>query len=159
VSWRGTTALFVLLGLLGAAIWWIDHGARRPAEATEAPLLTAPDALTALEVHAADRIHRFERHDGTWPGVAALLDALTTLAPIMIVSDAPSDPMEFGLGPDAVRIVAWHDATPVLDLHVGARNPAWTAVYVRRVDTSRVELVGALLHWELSKLLDRPLGP
>jgi hypothetical protein len=45
----------------------------------------------------------------------------------------------------------------VLQLEIGSRNPAWTGVYAAAHRCREIELVGALLHWEVEKL--RAIAP
>jgi hypothetical protein len=162
VTWRSTAALGLVLAALGAALWWSE---RPPAPSPGAvPLLDPTRALTAVEIRAAGTTRRFEHAGGRWStaagdpapdGLAALVEALRMLPPVLVVDDAPAEPAEFGFGPDAVRLVAWSDATPALDLEVGARNPAWTGVYVRRHGERPIVMMGALLWWELAKVRGR----
>lgn len=162
MSWRSTAALGLVLAALAAALWWSE---RPPAPSPgAAPLLDPTRALTAVEIDAAGTTHRFERADGGWrtaggdpapDGLAALVEALRTLPPVLVVDDAPDEPAEFGFGPDAVRLVVWSDDARALDLEVGTRNPAWTGVYVRRHGEQSIVMMGALLWWELAKVRGR----
>lgn len=167
MTWRGTIALAVVLAAFAAAVRWSERRALESAAPAAAPLLPRSETLTAIEIHVAGARHRYEHAGGRWrtasgapapEGIPALVDALRTLSPLMVVDDAPDEPGEFGLGPDAVRLVAWSGETRLMDLDVGARNPAWTGIYVRRHGARPVEMVGALLKWELAKVLG-PIEP
>jgi hypothetical protein len=83
---------------------------------------------------------------------ADLIDGLASLEVLDVVEDRPSDPSTYGLGADALRLRVASDAGELVALEVGATNPAETAVYVRRIGSAPVLLVGALLRWELEKL-------
>ena len=90
---------------------------------------------------------------GVEPSDAAdLIDGLASLEVLDVVEDRPSDPSTYGLGADALRLRVASDAGELVALEVGATNPAETAVYVRRIGSAPVLLVGALLRWELEKL-------
>jgi hypothetical protein len=162
VTSRGTMGLVAVLAALVLALWALAPPADAPKTPHGAPLL-APDAWpSVVEIHTPGADHRFERQGGRWrtastgpdPGaIAALLDTLRTLRPLLVVDAAPAKPARFGFGPDAVRLVARSGASVDLDLDVGARNPAWTGVYVRRHGTQPIVMTGALLTWELEKVL------
>lgn len=162
MTWRGTVGLVMATAVLAAVAWWSRHPAPEHRPRTEPPLLDPADAPTALDVHVAGDVHRTERAPTGWhttsdairpERIPGLLDALRTLSPLMTVDENPTTPGEFGLDRNAVRLVAWDGGTRLLDLDVGGRNPAWTGVYVRRHGARRVEMVGALLLWEMTKVL------
>jgi hypothetical protein len=118
-------------------------------------MLTPPlGAATAVEILRGAEATRFIRRDGTWspPGGADLVDALASLEVLDVVEDTPSDPSTYGLGADALRLRVTSDDGELVALEVGATNPAETAVYVRRIGSAPVLLVGALLRWELEKI-------
>lgn len=165
---RGTLGLVAVLVMLLGVVWLGERDAGPPGP----PVLDAPPLLDA----SATAVTRLEWADGTtrltmvrtpggWTDAAGrpwrssapadLLDALTTLRPVAVVSANPSALGEYGLGADASRLEAFGaDARPLLRLDLGRRNPAWTGLYVRRAGASDVLLVGALLQWELRKLRD-----
>jgi len=165
VTWRGTAGLALLLALLVATIVWVDRRAARPASVGRTPLLTVEsEAVTALEIQTRERTLRFARNANGWHGVhdgaataaahvPGVLAALGSLAPLMVVTEAPTRLDDFGLGSDAVRLIVRSGEQLALDLEIGNRNPAWTAIYVRRRDSSEVLLVGSLLRWELQKIV------
>lgn len=167
MTWRGTIGLAAILAALAAALWWAEQPASDGRAAVGTALLAPESTVTALELHVAGATHGFEfagrswrtaQGDGAPARVEPLLDALRMLSPLLVVDAAPESPAEFGLGPDALRLVVWSGDIRLLDLDVGTRNPAWTGIYVRRHDARRVELVGALLAWELAKVLE-PIAP
>jgi hypothetical protein len=165
---RGTLGLFALLVVLLGLVWLGERGAPPPgAPVVDAPPLLAalPADVTRLEWTSDGTRLTMVRTPGGWTDAAGrpwrsnapgdLLDALTTLRPVAVVSVDPTTLGEYGLGADASRLeVLGADQRPLLRLDLGRRNPAWTGVYVRREDTPEVLLVGALLHWELRKVRD-----
>lgn len=171
MSWRTTGSLVALVGMLAVilVVATRDHPTTIPANPP--PLLTVAIAdVASVELSGAGGDMRVERSGAGWRGgtaaqhaaMASLLATLATIRPLMVVADDPADPGEFGLDSDALRLVVRTDDRTVLDLEIGDRNPAWTALYARRVGNRRVLLVGGVLHWELAKLLapadeaDRP---
>jgi hypothetical protein len=168
---RGTALLFALLVVLAGYLWVaeLERGARvRPPPPAPAgpPLLAAtPAELAGVELEEAGVQLRAERHGDTWTdgqgrpwrgdAVTSLLGTLATLRPVMVIDPHPANPADYGLGPPAARLrVIGRDGQPLLALELGERNPAWTALYARRVGTEEVILVGSVLRWELGKLRD-----
>jgi len=165
MSARGTLALVAVLAVLVA---WIALDLRPAPSATTAgaqPLLAArPSAVARLEVATPERALAALRHadgwtdaDGRpWPPapVGDVVDTLAGLRPVMVVDPDPSDVSEYGLAPAPTRLrLAAADGATLLDLELGERNPAGTGVYARRAGRREVLLVGAVLAWELEKLL------
>lgn len=165
---RGTLGLVALLGVLLVLVWLGERAAPPPdAPVVDAPPLLAAPATSATRVEWTSDGTRLTmvRTPGGWTDAAGrpwrssapgdLLDVLTTLRPVAVVSADPSALGEYGLAADASRLeVLGADQRPLLRLDIGRRNPAWTGVYVRRENTPEVLLVGALLHWELRKVRD-----
>jgi hypothetical protein len=156
---RGTLGLLALFAVLAAYVILVPAPGPRP---LAAPLLTVPvERVSSLELVWPDRRlsatrvrDRWQMDGGTTlpPGmVEDLLATLSTLRPTETLP-AGDGTADFGLAPPAAALLLSADGTIVLRLEIGARNPAWTGVYVRRTGDSSVQLVGALLHWELEKL-------
>lgn len=169
MSARGTGLLVIVLAALVAYLWLVEApqraGRGQPTSATEPPplLTAAPSGVSRVEIEQGKSKLVAVRRDGGWvdasgrpwqsPGVADLLDTLTTLRPVMVVDPDPSEPADYGLGPDATRLrLAGADGRSILGLEVGERNPAWTGLYARVAGHKDVVLVGAVLRWELEKL-------
>lgn len=157
MSLRGTAVLLLIAAAL-LAVLWID---RRPTEPSwqSAPSLLPPEtAVTSIELRRSGDTRLFRSQpagrltDDRGTDASSVVEALRALAPLMVVAKAPPDPREFGLGRDALRLLVRGENTTLLDLEIGARNPARTGLYVRRHGAVDIELVGALLQWELAKL-------
>jgi len=159
---RGTGALVALLTALGGYLVLVErpHASVRPAPPM--PLLAEPvSAVARVELADNERRIALLRHGDAWAdadgracdGAGDVIDALRALRPLSVVDAAPRAPDDYGLGAGArhLRLVAT-DGRPLLELDVGDRNPAWTALYVRRAGAPEVLLVGAQLAWELDKL-------
>ena len=149
---RGTLVLAAVLAALVAYLAVTRPPAGPPRGHT---MLTPPlGTATTVEIVRDSGTARFVRRDGTWSptGAADLVEALASLEVLDVVEAAPSDPATYGLGADALRLRVTSDAGELVALEIGATNPAETAVYVRRIGSAPVLLVGALLRWELEKL-------
>jgi len=167
MTWRGTGLLVLTVLVVGLYAWWStpsDPAARRTA-ATHA-LLDRDVEVTRVLLEAGPRALRLERDEDGWSAgrddgidVESLLTALRTVEPLMVVGTAPGDLARFGLDAPMARLELWTDAERVLSLDLGDRNPSWTALYARRDGRSDIELVGAVLYWEIEKLLARITPP
>jgi hypothetical protein len=148
----------VLAAVLAALVAYLVVTRPPAGPARGRTMLTPPlGVATAVEIVRDGETTRFVRRGGTWssPAAADLIDALASLEVLDVVEDAPSDPSTYGLGADALRLrvrVLSDAGEELVALEIGATNPAETAVYVRRVGSAPVLLVGALLRWELEKL-------
>jgi hypothetical protein len=169
MSWRRTGLFALSVLLLGLYAWWSsppDPALRRSAAGH--PLLASDREATRALLVAATTTLRLERDANGWhtdaPGevarldVESLLTALRTVGPLMAVGRAPDDLRHFGLDPPAMRLEVWAGEERLLGLDIGHRNPAWTGLYVRRGDRTEIELVGAVLYWEIAKLLATAKG-
>jgi len=140
------------------AALWIGSRPDAPPVTNMPPLLARTAVVASVELHQESGTRRFQADGGgrllddRGMDASGVVAALRTLAPLMTVAKAPGDPTEFGFDRDALRLVVRGDQSLLLDLEIGARNPAWTGLYVRRNGARDVELVGALLHWEIAKL-------
>ena len=165
---RGTALLVGLLTALLAYLWFGEvrlRGSRARAKAVPALLAVSPADVTRIDLEEHGRRLVAIRRDGRWldvqgrpwrsDAVSDLLDTLGTLPPIMVVDPDPSEPGDYGIGPDTprLRVMAARDKE-LLNLEIGERNPAWTGLYARLAGAREVILVGAVLHWELEKLRD-----
>jgi len=150
VTARGTFTLAVTFAVLAAYLALSRAPAREPAAA--AALLTQPEA-TISRVELGREVS-VERRGSAWsvPQAEDLVAALGTLRPLAVVDDAPNDLPAYGLGADASRLRVLSGTRVLLDLELGAPNPAGTGMYVRQSGQGQVLLVGSLLRWELEKL-------
>ena len=158
---RGTLTLLGLFAVLATYLLLVPPPpAPHPSPGT--PLLSVPaDRVTSLAIVWADRRLRATRVGDGWRSDAGasfpadmiedLLATLSTLRPTETLADGESA-ADYGLAPPGASLVISEGDTRLLQLDVGGRNPAWTGVYVRRTGGAGVELVGALLDWELGKL-------
>ena len=164
---RGTAALLGVLATLLGYLWLVELPARRaapPPDVEGPPLLAVPaTGVARVAVKEGGASLTAVRADDGWTdpsgrpwrgsAVADLVDTLGTLRALMIVDPAPRDPADYGLGTAARRLeVSGTDGRPVLELELGERNPAWTAIYARHVGRPEVILVGSVLGWELEKV-------
>ena len=159
---RGTLGLLALLAVLVAYVAIVDRP-WSPATSVEPPLLATPAArVTTVEITWPGAHLVGTRRDDGWYDqhgqrlsgglVDDLLAALATVRPMETLPAAGATATEYGLGAAATGLALGANGTELLRLEVGDRNPAWTGVYVRRSGAGEVLVVGALLHWELTKL-------
>ncbi len=149
MSNRAICAYYLVAAVLGLNLWWSagarlarpEAGAARPLE----PLVSFdPAAVREVRVSRSGRSVVLERAVGgreRWRAVRpagaavpadlvdALLDALSTLPPVEVVSADGSTAARFGLKP-ARTVVALKTAGGAEDtVFLGERNPTRTAVY------------------------------
>jgi hypothetical protein len=151
VTVRGTVGLAVVLAVLIAYLR-LTAPAAGPA-ADSATRLTPPlDAATRIVLDGGGRKIEITRDGGRWsaPEAPDFLAALASLQVLAVIEDA--EPESYGFAPDATQLRVDDGASALVEIEIGATNPAETGVYVRRVGQRPVLLVGALLRWELEKL-------
>jgi hypothetical protein len=162
VTPRGTLALVGALVLLAVYVSVIDRPAT-PSTSLPPPLLAIPAAdVTRLEVVWPQGTVNAGRDAGGWRAergaalpadvVGDVLAALGTVRPVSRLRLTAGDAGDYGFGPEQATVRAYAGGQRVLDLEVGARNPAWTGLYVRHRGADEVLVVGSLLYWELEKL-------
>jgi hypothetical protein len=151
VTVRGTV---VLAAVFAALVAYLRLTAPAPGPAVDAAALLTPPlgGATRIALVEGGRTTEFTRGDRGWsaPGIPDFLDALASLQVLAVIDDA--DPESYGFAPDASQLRIDSAEQPLVELELGANNPAETGVYVRRVGQRPVLLVGALLRWELEKL-------
>lgn len=126
-----------------------------PAKAADAPFLEAvPERIDRVRLESDEGAVQFERHDGKWvttepeglapPGdvIDAILESLTTLPPIEIVSDGIQHEGQFGLVPPRVRIRIEQGGELVSTIALGELSPTKTAVYAKKSGKDEVALIG-----------------
>ena len=179
MGWRGTLVLLVAVAT-AAFLLYRDVNAGRserswsaifeePQETPPADQITHllafdPATVTAVTVRRHDRQWRAERTADGWSGAGRSTDMddflhdlgeLAVILPIAVGSDTLRD---HGLDPAQASIELTRAGAPPIVLHVGARNPPATGVYVRVGTDGPVVLTGALLLWDLEKV-ERAFGP
>jgi hypothetical protein len=151
VTVRGTVGLAVVLAMLIAYLR-LTAPAPGPVADTATRLTPPLDAATHIVVDGGGRKIEITRNEGRWnaPGAPDFLAALASLQVLAVIDDA--EPESYGFAPDATHLRVDDGAKALVEIEVGAMNPAETGLYVRRVGQRPVLLVGALLRWELEKL-------
>src|SRR5262249_28624694 len=115
---------------------------------------------TRVEIVEHDRTLAVEAHNGQFDEAAAgLLRALESLRVLAVIASHPEDPGMYGCGAAAVRLRVLADERTRVAVELGDANPAGTGVYVRREGDPAVLLVGALLRWELEKVVRARSAP
>jgi len=158
VSWLRILVTYVLAALLT----WHLVGVSRERSAAVAPvtedskpfLEAVPERIDRVRLEMDSTAVQFERRDGRWvttepeglapPGdvIDAILESLTTLAPIEIVSDGVEHEGQFGLVPPRARIRIEQQGALVSTIVLGELSPTRTAVYARKSGKDEVALIG-----------------
>ena len=166
MSPRATWGLAAVLAALLVYLLVFD----RPPQPIEGPPLLAatPATVRRLAVRWTDARLVAERADEGWRDaqgaplaapVDDVLRALATVHPVLLGRPGPREEADYGLATPHAHLEAEGRGGTLLAIDVGARNPSWTGVYVRRTGSPDVLLVGALLAWELTKLRRAAVGP
>ncbi len=122
--------------------------------------------VTGLEVRRGDAIVHCRRADGRWKVtdptqgntppdlIAALVSNLTQLRDVEVVDEGTGDLASFGLDPPVSQMVVSRTSGPPIELQLGARNPAGTAIYAQHTGNPRVYLVGLNVRYYEDLLLE-----
>ncbi len=171
MSWPRIAAYYLGAALVGAFL--LLGGAGGPegsatgAPPADVPMIGLPAAdIERVSVRTADIEAVLLREGGRWkvtspagsslPGdlVEAILDTLTSIAPIETVSDTAGRTDQYGLDPALLTVaLAGGGGSPVV-VEFGKRNPTGTAVYARKQGESEVRLLGLNARYYLDLLLE-----
>jgi len=122
--------------------------------------------VTGLEVRRGDAVVRCQRANGRWEVtgpkqghtppdlIAALVSNLTELRDVEVVDEGSGDLASFGLDPPLSLMVLSRSGGPPIELRLGARNPAGTAIYGQHTGSPRVYLVGLNIRYYEDLLLE-----
>jgi hypothetical protein len=175
---RGTIVLLVLVAAIAGYLWFEEPPREEPAAASPTllgePRLRDPNSIVPLVVFPPDGVTRLriahsggrfdaERREGRWSGASSgaaidvFLRNLTELGRLMEIPAQEGQLKDYGLAaPEAVIEINLAERPAPLTVEVGRANPAGTGVYARVDRAGPVILAGALLTWEIDKLL-RPV--
>ena len=158
MSWPKVIAYYALAALLSFHLLAVAReraGAVPEPTAANAPFLAAvPERIDRVRMEKDATIVQVERKDGRWivtepegiapPGdvIDAVLDSLTSLPPIEIVSDGVEHEGQFGLIPPRARIRIEQQGELVSTIILGELSPTRTAVYAKRSGKDEVALIG-----------------
>lgn len=158
MSWLRIVVYYAAAALLTAHLLSVtgEHKAETAATAeAKLPFLEAvPERIDRVRVEQDDLAVQFERREGRWivaepeglapPGdvVDALLETLTSLPAIEIVSDGVEHEGQFGLVPPRARIRLEQEGTLVSTIVLGELSPTRTAVYAKKSGKDEVALIG-----------------
>jgi hypothetical protein len=173
MGWRGTMVLALAL-FLAAAYAYVDLsrdgeisldtvlGLTRPTPpGSEANRLLAfrPDEIVAVEIRWSEREARIRRSAASGSGGARpeaiddFLAAVLELSEILVLDVRPDELADYGLDPPRGTVVLRRASGAPLTLEIGNHNPSATGVYARVGATSRVILTGAVVLWEVEKMI------
>ena len=175
MGWRGTLVLASLLLVAGAyaaydigsdpqATWegFGFLGSTRPTppgQQTDPLVAFAPADIDTVRLRRGADDVTVRREAGGWTGIAGgtavddFLASLATLSRIATLDVAAGDLADHGLAPPQTLIDLQHGGESPIEIRIGDRNPPATAVYVQVGTEDRVYLTGALILWELDKVL------
>lgn len=161
MTWRSVVVYWVLALAAGFHVYgvWRERG---PVAAVEerpvAPIINATaSSIDAMTVVRGDLSVEIERDGERWVVVRpaglevsndlldALLDTLTTIPPVEILSDdedGGTSIAQFGLDPPLAVLALRSSGASVATVELGKRNPTRTAVYARLVEEDRLYLLG-----------------
>lgn len=177
--WRTTLILLGIFALLLAYVLLVERKREPPPVPGAAPSPTpsalvdiARDEIRALHVtwaNAEVRIapaprseaERAEQHDGWWItlprnapadtySISWPIDELVGLSAKRTILDTVDDPVQYGLGPEALTL-AIETAERTVRLSVGRETPDGTAFYVQREGDPRLYIVE---HYKLQPLFE-----
>lgn len=174
MGWRGTIALAVVF-LLAALYAYNDlvspsgeldvHSILEPAAPTP-PAQAFHSVLTfdlgeivGVTIQRGNEETRLHRDGAAWSGVTPpdavddFLENVRELSEILVLDVPAAELSDHGLDPPRIKITLERRAAPPLSLSVGNHNPPATGVYVQTSEKTQVILTGALLLWEVEKLV------
>lgn len=158
MTWRSVAVYWVLATVVGTNLY-AEWRARNPFEAEavlpQAAIVVADsapiDGVVATRGSLALDVRRVsERWTVQQPAglqlqpdlIDALIDTLTTIAPVEIVEEAAGRGREFGLSPPLFTVRLDSGPRTLATVELGYRNPTRTAVYARLAGEDRVYLLG-----------------
>ena len=158
MNWLRIVVYYAVAAALTAYLTGVTHerdAAVAPPTEQKLPFLEAvPERIDRVRAEQDDLAVQFERRDGRWvvtepeglapPGdvVDALLETLTSLPVIEIVSDGVQHEGQFGLVPPRARIRVEQGGTLVSTIVLGELSPTRTAVYAKKSGKDEVALIG-----------------
>ncbi len=166
MSFWKTAVLAVLVGLLGAYVYWVERPALEAESSGTTLLVFDPGDITRLQLESPAQTIAAERIDGGWrllapieaPADAGAIDTLLRAAAEAdekrLIDPTPEDPGRFGLDVPTVVLRLETEAGGLPALHVGASTPIGFQAYARRGDEPAVYLTGGALRAALQKEAD-----
>lgn len=174
MGWRGTIALAVALALV-VTYAYVDLRSpdgqisidtllgnvrpTPPGSGKRALLSFRPEDVVAITIQQGDATVAMRRDAASWTGIGRpeladdFLTNLLDLAEILVVDVPAGGLADHGLDPPRSTVTLQRRTAPPLVLQIGAHNPPATGVYVRIDGESRVILTGALILWEVDKVV------
>jgi len=173
MSWRRIAAMYGLSLVLGLYIYAVEG--RRAGEVEIDKVAALPivpmlsSRVTTLAIRWENAAIRLQREGENWevlqpvganvPSdlVSAVLDTLTTIAPIEVISGDDIDADEFGLAHPLARLRIEGDRDEPFEVSLGGTNPTRTAIYAATAEDDNVYLIGLAASYYV-QLLYEELG-
>lgn len=170
MSWLRVALYYALAALLSTHLWSVASersAVTTPVVEQKLPFLEAvPERIDRVRIEADDLAVQFERREGRWivtdpeglapPGdvVDALLESLTTLPAIEIVSEGVEQEGQFGLLPPKARIRVEQQGEVLSTIVLGELSPTRTAVYAKKSGKEEVALIGLNARYYIDLVLE-----
>lgn len=171
MNWPRALTYVGIWVLLSVYYFAFERDRREAHDGVEPPpvgLVTAPEAITEIEIETAERLLRCRRTADEWEVVeppnsrvpsdliGALIGALAELQSVPVVRSGTTTSEEeepFGLHRPRTRITLGGSGSR-LTIRLGERNPAQTAVYARREGQPEILLLGLNVEYYVDLLLE-----
>jgi len=163
-----STLIYLILAVLLVAFYFYEtregEKKKRVEEATRALFSVKPDDVTSLALRRTDQEIRAEKVEGTWEilhpvrsavdafALSRLLNRLTGLQSLRVISESPKDLSEFGLRQPEVTLTfnaGGQDHT----LLIGSQSPIEKGYYVAKGGDGKVYSISG----DDKRAVDRPL--
>jgi len=171
VSWRSVIVYWVLAVVIGAhvalAVSQRTSDEAVPDRPVEPIITVASSTIDSLSAERDSRAVALERSGGRWlvsdpigltvsnDLVDALIDTLSTIPPVEILTEKPDDLAQYGLAPPEAVLRLASAGEPVATIELGRRNPTRTAVYARMAREDRVYLIGLNAQYYLELIYEQ----
>ncbi len=152
MRFRTTLVLLLLLAGLGAYVYWVEMPAADQEAKKKTVLEFKPDDVTQVTLTYADREIVLTKAAGQWrvtKPIDALADATTTGNLVNAIAecelkkeltDAASDPAQYGLDKPFVTVTVQLGDKALPGLRVGKNAPIGSSTYVQRTDDNKILL-------------------
>jgi len=155
MRFRTTLVLLLLLAGLGAYVYWVEMPAAEQEAKKKTVFEFKPDDVTQVTLAYADREIVLAKAAGQWrltKPIDALADTTTTGNLVNAIADcelkkeltdASSDPAQYGLDKPFVTVTVQLGDKALPSLRVGKNTPVGFSTYVQRSDDNKVLLTGS----------------
>jgi hypothetical protein len=163
MRFRTTLVLLLLLAGLGAYVYWVEMPAAEQETKKKTVFEFKPDDVTQVTLAYPDREIVLAKSGGQWrltKPIDALADATTTGNLVNAIAeceakkeltDASSDPAQYGLDKPFVTVTVQLGDKALPGLRVGKNTPVGFSTYVQRTDDNKVLLTASAFRAGMDK--------